>query len=104
MTETRFTWRWLLVIALVGIFMGLAVGLAAGWILFPNIGGSNVAGLSASAQNDYFALVANTYAYDQDIKRAQERLGQLQDKDIKTRVARLAQSFAVRKDPSAANL
>lgn len=104
MTETRFTWRWLLVIAVVGIFMGLAVGLAAGWILFPNVGGSNVAGLSASAQNDYIVLVANTYAYDQDLKHAQERLGQLQDKDIKTRIERLAKSFATRKDPSAANL
>lgn len=104
MTETRFTWRWLLVIALVGIVMGLAVGLAAGWILFPNIGGSNVAGLSAAAQNDYIVLVANTYAYDQDLKHAQDRLSQLQDKDIKTRLERLAKSYAARKDPAAANL
>lgn len=104
MTETRFTWRWLLVIALVGIFMGLAVGLAAGWIIFPNIGGSNVAGLSASAQNDYIILVANTFAYDRDSVAAKRRLDQLQDKDIKTRVERLAKSLGARKDASAANV
>ncbi len=104
MTETRFTWRWLLVIALVGIIMGLAVGLATGWILFPNIGGSNVAGLSALAQNDYIVLVANTYAYDQDLAKAKERLRQLQEKDLKTRVERLAKTLSARKDPSAANV
>ncbi|HZQ11081.1 MAG TPA: hypothetical protein VFD70_31210 [Anaerolineae bacterium] len=104
MTETRFTWRWLLVIALIGIVMGVAVGLIAGWVVFPNIGGSNVAGLSTSAQNDYIVLVANTYAYDQDATRAKQRLAQLQDKDIKTRVERLAKSLAVRKDTAAANV
>ncbi len=104
MTETRFTWRWLLVIALVGIVMGLGIGLAAGWIIFPNIGGSNVAGLSATAQNDYIVLVANTYAYDQDLPKAKQRLAQLADKDLKTRVERLAKTLAARKDPSAANV
>ncbi len=104
MTETRFTWLWLVVIALVGIGMGLVVGLAAGWLVFPAIGSSNVAGLSASAQNDYIVLVANTYAYDQDLARAKQRLNQLQDKDLKTRVERLAKALAARQDPSAANV
>jgi hypothetical protein len=104
MTETRFTWRWLIVIALVGIFMGLAIGLAAGWIVYPNIGSSNIAGLSASAQQDYIILVANTYAYDGDAVLAKRRLAQLQDGDIKTRVERLAKALAARKDPSAANV
>lgn len=104
MTETRFTWRWLLVIAVVGIFMGLVVGLLAGWIVFPNIGGSNVSGLSTSAQSDYLVLVANSYAYDQDLPRAKQRLNLLQDKDIKTRLERLAKSLAARKDASAANV
>ncbi len=79
MTETRFTWRWLLVIAFVGIFMGLFIGLLAGWIVFPNIGGSSVSGLSTSAQSDYIVLVANTYVYDQDLARAKQRLNLLQD-------------------------
>lgn len=104
MTETRFTWRWLLVIALVGIAMGLFVGLIAGWIVFPNIGGSTVSGLSTSAQSDYMVLVANTYAYDQDLPRAKQRLNLLQDKDVKTRLERLAKSLAARKDASAANV
>lgn len=104
MTETRFTWRWLLVIAFVGIVMGIAVGLFAGWVVFPVIGSSNVAGLSVSAQNDYIVLVANTYAYDQDLTRAKQRLNQLQDKDIKTRVERLAKSLGARKDAAAANV
>ncbi len=104
MTETRFTWRWLVVIALVGITMGLTIGLLTGWIVFPNIGGSNVAGLSTTAQSDYIVLVANTYAYDQDLARAKQRLNLLQDKDIKTRLERLAKSLAARKDASAANV
>jgi hypothetical protein len=104
MTETRFTWRWLLVIALVGIAMGLLIGLVAGWIVFPNIGGSNVSGLSTSAQSDYIVLVANTYAYDQDLPRAKQRLNLLQDKDIKARLERLAKSLGARKDASAANV
>ena len=104
MTETRFTWRWLLVIAFVGIFMGLFIGLLAGWIVFPNIGGSSVSGLSTSAQSDYIVLVANTYVYDQDLARAKQRLNLLQDKDVKTRVERLAKSLAARKDASAANV
>lgn len=104
MTETRFTWRWLVVIALVGIVMGLTIGLLAGWIVFPNIGGSNVSGLSASAQSDYIVLVANTYAHDQDLTRAKQRLNLLQDKDIKTRLERLAKSLGARKDASAANV
>lgn len=104
MTETRFTWRWLVVIALVGIVMGLAVGLAAGWLVFPTIGSSNVAGLSATAQNDYIVLVANTYAYDQDLTRAKQRLNQLQEKDLKSRVERLAKALAARNDPSAPNV
>lgn len=104
MTETRFTWRWLLVIAVVGIGMGLFVGLAAGWLIAPNFTGSNPAGLSASAQNDYIVLVANTYSYDQDLARARQRLSQLQDKDISARVERLAKALAARNDVSAANV
>jgi hypothetical protein len=104
MTETRFTWRWLLVIALVGIVMGTIIGLIAGWIVFPNIGASSVSGLSVSAQNDYIVLVANTYAYDQDLARAKQRLNLLQDNDIKERVERLAKSLGARKDASAANV
>lgn len=104
MTETRFTWRWLIVIALVGIVMGLAIGLVAGWIIYPNVGSSSIAGLSASAQNDFIVLVANTYVYDQDTSRAKQRLAQLQDKDIKTRVERLAKALSVRKEPSAASV
>lgn len=104
MTETRFTWRWLVVIALVGIVMGLAIGLAAGWLVAPTIGSSSIAGLSTATQKDYIILVANTYAYDQDAARAKQRLAQLQDKDIKTRVERLAKELAARKDPSAANV
>jgi hypothetical protein len=102
MTETRFTWRWLIVIALVGIGMGLTVGLTAGWILFPNIGSSSIDGLSATAQNDYIVLVANTYAYDRNGDRAKQRLAQLREPQIENRVEQLAKALAVRKDSSAA--
>lgn len=104
MTETRFTWRWLLVIAFAGILMGLVAGLVLGWVIVPQVGTSEVAGLSASAQNDYIVLVANTYAYDQDLPRAKSRLAQLKDDKIALRVERLAKSFGARQDPDAANL
>lgn len=104
MTETRFTWRWLLVVALVGIVMGIALGLIVGWVVVPQVSGSSVSGLSSSAQNDYIVLVANTYAYDQDLAHAKERLALLGDPNIGTRVERLAKSLGTRKDPAAANM
>lgn len=106
MTETRFTWKWLLVAAALGVCGGLVVGLLAGWLVFPAAGGgtASIASLGASAQNDYIILVANSYASDDDLPRAKERLAQLNDSNIKARVERLAKSLAARNDPAAANV
>lgn len=104
MTETRFTLRGLLGIALIGIVGGIVIGLLLGWVVLPTVGSSSVSSLSAPAQNDYIVLVANTFAYDQDLPKAKDRLKQLQDPKIADRVEKLAKSMAARKDDAAANV
>ncbi len=105
MTETRFTWRWLFVFAAAGVVAGLVLGLIVGWVI--PLGGNapvNVSALSAGAQNDYIILVANSYAFDDDLPRAKQRLDLLKDSNIKARVETLAKALATRKDSYAANV
>jgi hypothetical protein len=105
MTETRFTWQWLFVVAGIGLLVGAAFGLIFGWIVLPVAGSAvDVSALNAGAQNDYIVLVANTFAYDDDLPRAKERLTLLKDPNITVRVENLAKALNTRQDPSAANL
>ncbi len=105
MTETRFTWRWLSVVAAAGLLAGCVIGLLFGITFMPNLGGTaDVSALSASGQNDYIVLVANSYAFDQDLALARQRLALLGDQDINSRVERLAKALATRQDPDAANV
>jgi hypothetical protein len=105
MTETRFTWRWLFVFAAVGVAAGAVLGLIIGWAA-PLGGGAsvNVASLSASSQNDYITLVANSFAFDNDLPHAKSRLDLLKDSNIKARVEILAKALNTRQDPYAANV
>ncbi len=105
MTDTRFTWRWLFVFAAAGVVIGLVLGLLAGWAV--PLGGSapvDVSALSASAQNDYIVLVANSYAFDDDLPHAKQRLDLLKDSNIKARVEKLAKALNTRQDSYAANV
>ena len=105
MTETRFTWRWLFVVAGIGLIVGLTVGLIVGWVALPVARSAvNVSALNAGAQNDYIVLVANSFAYDNDIARAKERLNLLKDSNITARVENLAKALNTRQDPSATNV
>lgn len=105
MTETRFTWQWLFVVAGIGLVVGLVIGLLAGWIVIPAGGAAvDVSSLNAGDQNDYIVLVANSYAYDNDLPRAKQRLGLLKDPNISSRLDRLAKALDTRQDPSASNV
>lgn len=105
MTETRFTWQWLFVVAGIGVVVGLVVGLLAGWIVLPAGGpGVDVSALNAGDQNDYIVLVANSYAYDSDLPRARQRLSLLKDPNVNSRLERLAKALDTRQDPSASNV
>ncbi len=104
MTETRFTWRWLFVVAALGLVGGVVLGLIVGWVFPISSSSVDASGLSASAQNDYIVLVANSYAFDSDLDLAKQRLGILKDSNIKGRVERLAKSLSAKKDPDATNV
>lgn len=105
MTETRFTWQWLFVVAGIGLAIGLVIGLLAGWIVIPAATtGVDVSALNAGDQNDYIVLVANSYAYDNDLPRARQRLALLKDANISSRLDRLAKALDTRQDPSASNV
>jgi hypothetical protein len=105
MTETRFTWQWLIIVAALGVVVGMVFGLIVGWIVLPVASSAvDVSALNATAQNDYIVLVANSFAYDDDLPHAKERLGLLKDTNINSRVEKLAKALATRQDPNAANL
>jgi hypothetical protein len=105
MIETRFTWRWLFVVAGIGLIIGAVFGLLVGWVVLPVAGSAvDVSALSAGAQNDYIVLVANSFAYDNDLPHAKERLSLLKDSNITTRVENLAKALNTRQDSSAANV
>jgi hypothetical protein len=105
MTETRFTWQWLFVVAGIGLLVGLAFGLIVGWVILPVARtGVEVSALNAGAQNDYIELVANTFAFDNDLSRAKSRLTLLKDSNIVARVETLAKALKTRQDPSASNV
>lgn len=104
MTETRFTWRWLFVVAALGLIGGVVLGLIVGWVFPISSNSVDVSALNANAQNDYIVLVANSYAYDTDLDLARQRLGMLKDSNLKSRVERLAKSLSAKKDPDAVNV
>jgi hypothetical protein len=105
MSEVGLTWRGLPVVVGVFLLVGLGIGLFIGGVLWPpQIANVDVTDLKPSAQDEFIILVADAYAYDQDLPGAQKRLAELKDKNIGARVARLAKTSAAQNDASAANL
>jgi hypothetical protein len=95
--ERRPTQRWLwLLVLLLGIAAGIAVGLFVSWELWP-VEYTDVApdSLKASHREEYIVLVSMAYSYDQDIKLAQARLASLGDLGaIGLEIVTLAERYA----------
>lgn len=97
--------RLLAPVFVIGLCIGVSIGLFIGWIALPvQIGNVDISDLKGSAQEDYIALVAKTYSYDQDLDRARERLEQLNDARVADRVATLALKFSAQSKAEAAQI
>lgn len=89
----------------IGLCIGVSIGLFVGWIALPvQVANVEISDLRGSAQEDYIALVAKTYSFDQDLDRARERLAHLKDPKITDRVATLALKYADQNKPEASQL
>lgn len=87
--------RLLAPVFVIGLCFGISIGLYIGWIALPlQVRNVDISNLKGPAQEDYIALVAQTYSYDQDLDRARERLGQLNDPQAAQRVATLALKYS----------
>jgi hypothetical protein len=89
---------------MIGLCFGISIGLYVGWIAVPQLGTVDIDNLKSPAQDDYIALVAKTYAYDQDLDLARERLGRLKDPKIADRVANLALDYSAQSNQDAAKI
>jgi len=104
-SEVEWAWRGLPVVIGIFLLVGLGIGLFIGGVLWPpQIANVDVTDLKPSAQDEFIILVADAYAYDQDLPGAQKRLAELKDKNVGARVARLAKELAAQNHASAANL
>ncbi len=105
MTELQVRSRGLLIVIAAGLIGGLIIGLWAGWIAWPvQVTNVDVIDLKPSAQDEFIVLTASDYAFDQNLDRAKERLAQLHDSQINSRLAAMAQQSATQGKPYAAYL
>ncbi len=88
----------------IGLCFGIGVGLYIGWIAVPQLGIVDINNLKSSAQDDYIALVAKTYAYDQDLDLARERLARLKDPKVTERVTAVALNYSAQNKQEAAQI
>jgi hypothetical protein len=103
--KVEFAWRGLPIVIGVCLLIGVGIGLFIGGVLWPpQIANVDVTDLKPSAQDEFIILIADAYAYEQDLASAQKRLAELRDKNIGARVARLAKELAQQNHHSAANL
>lgn len=103
--EVKLAWRGLPIVVGIFLALGLGIGVVIGGVLWPpQVINVDVTDLKPAAQDEWMVLIADAYAYDQDLARAQTQLARLKDKQVSARVATLAKEFAARADPAAANL
>ncbi|MCL5951070.1 MAG: hypothetical protein M1132_04985 [Chloroflexi bacterium] len=94
MTEVRLGPRIFLLFIAVGLMVGIVIGLGiARLMLRPQVAKVEISDLSSSAQDDYVVLTASTYAYDNDLERARERLALLKDPQILDRMDNLVKAL-----------
>jgi len=92
-------------VVVVGLCIGLGLGLYIGWMAWPlQITSVDISDLKGSAQTDYIVLTAKTFACDQNLDTARERLKQLNDPNAAERVANLAIIYASQNKPESAQL
>ena len=87
MNGKRFPWE-----IVPALLIGLALGLASAWILFPvKVVDSVPSALRADFKDQYRAVIAAAYAADGDLTRAQSRLDLLGEADSFTALSAQAQ-------------
>ncbi len=92
--------NWFLSIVLLGVFVGLLFGTAAGATLIksPATLTADVVELGAAEQDDFIIMVAEAYVGDRDLQLARDRLARLHEQDLAARVESLARSYAPQRD------
>jgi hypothetical protein len=83
-----------ILLAIVGLALGLGVGLVYAWVLRPAHTEADPASLRADYRAGYIQLVAQSFAVDGDIDRARTRLAALGEADPAQTVTALAQRTA----------
>lgn len=103
--KVELAWRGLPIVIGVCLLIGLGLGLVIGGVLWPpQIANVDVTDLKPSAQDELIVLIADAYAYEQNLASAQKRLAEFRDTNISARVARLAKELARQNHDSAANV
>ena len=91
MTTQRGTGA-LLIALFVGVATGLALGLTLTWVVWPvQYYNTDPVDLRPEHKENYIVLVGAAYAVDGDLARAEARLAKLEEKDIGSVVAGLAE-------------
>jgi hypothetical protein len=84
----------LLIALFVGVTIGLAVGLLLTWVIWPvQYYDTDPVDLRPEHKEDYIVLVGSAYAIDGDLARAEARLAKLEEKDIGSVMAGLAERY-----------
>jgi hypothetical protein len=87
----------LLLLSLAG---GAIIGVVTGWIAWPvSYVDTEVYDLKPGYQDDYILMTGDAYYLDHNLDEAQRRLSQLQEPDIRARVAALARSKMAAGEP-----
>ncbi len=93
MTTRHESGAWLIAL-FVGVAIGLALGLTLTWVVWPvQYYDTDPVDLRAEHKEDYIVLVGAAYAVDGDLARAKARLAKLEEKDIGSVVAGLAERY-----------
>jgi hypothetical protein len=85
---------------LTGLILGVGLGLVFSWWISPvKYVDAPPSTLRAGYKDEYRALIASAYLYNQDLLRAEGRLAQLKDDDLVQVLARQAQKAMVDTHP-----
>jgi hypothetical protein len=84
----------LLIALFVGVAIGLGLGLMLTWVVWPvQYYDTDPVDLRPEHKEDYIVLVGAAYAVDGDLARAEARLAKLEEKDVGSVMAELAEKY-----------